>query len=70
MAMAPRKMAICVNGTPTHMRSGHVDMLMTFDRNHPNLWRETRETSTSPIFFSIVNWRNEERANALSHPGG
>ena len=36
MAMAPRKMAICVNGTLTHMRSGHVDMLMTFDRNHPN----------------------------------
>ena len=35
MAMAPRKMAIRVNGTPTHMRSRHVDMLMTFDLNHP-----------------------------------
>lgn len=35
MAMAPRKMAIRMNGTPTHMRTGHVDMLMTFDPNHP-----------------------------------
>ena len=38
MAMAPRKMAICVNGTPTHMRSGHVDMLMTFDRKPHRLY--------------------------------
>ena len=45
--MAPRKMAIRVNGTPMHMRSRHVDRLMTFDRNHLALWRETREASTS-----------------------
>ena len=33
------------------MRSGHVDMLMTFDLNHLTLWRETRETSASLSSF-------------------
>ena len=74
MAMAPRKMAICVNGTLTHMRSGHVDMLMTFDRNHPNFMAgnplKLQQAYTNSIFFSVFSWRNEERADALSHPGG
>ncbi len=65
MAMAPRKMAICVNGTPTHMRSGHVDMLMTFERNHPNLWRETRETSLSSFLSSTGAMKREQMLSAI-----
>ena len=67
MAMAQRKMAIRVNGTSTHMRSGHVDMLMTFDRNHLTLWRETLEASTTCLLFlsSSGTMKREQMLSAI-----